>query len=143
MTARRLARQSLRLAGGLLIALGLVHLIATPHIAHLLDAMPPAARAFALGPTLLNHVLVGVLLLPLGFSTWLAAAEAQVGETWAKRLLAANAATLLILPALIIALMRQPAYYRAPLFLIGVALVAAIAVIFAAGVWVAVASRRQ
>ncbi len=141
MSPGRLAGRVLRLAGVLLILLGVVHLIATPHIAALLDDMPPAARAFALGPTLLNHVLVGVLLLPLGVSTWLAADPAHIRETWAKGLLAVNGATLLTLPVLLVALMRAPAYYRAPLFLTGVVLVAAIAVIFALAVWLAIRSK--
>ena len=73
MSLQRLSRGALRVAGVVLMALGVVHLIATPHIPHLLDAMPRKARDFAIGPMLLNHVLVGILLLPLGFSTWLVA----------------------------------------------------------------------
>jgi hypothetical protein len=79
MSLRGLARGALRVAGVVLMALGVVHLIATPHI--LLDAMPKKARDFAVGPTLLNHVLVGILLLPLGFSTWLAADARHAGES--------------------------------------------------------------
>jgi hypothetical protein len=73
MRRREIARLSLRAAGALLVLLGLVHLVATPHIAALLNGAPPRVRQLALGPTLLNHVLVGVLLVPLGFTTWLAA----------------------------------------------------------------------
>ena len=89
MTRRRLASRVLRTAGIVLVLLGVVHLAATPHIPHLLDSMPAAARQIAVGPTVLNHVLVGVLLLPLGLSTWLAAARGSwtspgPGECWSR-----------------------------------------------------------
>jgi hypothetical protein len=45
--------------GGLLIALGLVHLAATPHMPELLRGSPLVVYERAVGPTLLNHVLVG------------------------------------------------------------------------------------
>ena len=65
MTRRGLAGLFLRAAGAGVILLGFVHLAATPHIPQLLESMPESARRLAAGPTLLNHVLVGVLLLPL------------------------------------------------------------------------------
>jgi cytochrome c biogenesis protein CcdA len=72
MRIRRLAIGLLRIAGILLIALGVIHLAATPHLPHLLDGMRSSENyRLALGPTLLNHVLVGFLLVPLGYSTWL------------------------------------------------------------------------
>jgi len=49
----------LRAEGFLLIALGLVHLVATPHIAGLLKGSSPALYRRAVGPMVLNHVLVG------------------------------------------------------------------------------------
>ena len=135
MASRRLAGLALRAAGVTLILLGLVHLAATPHIPQLLDGMSERARQFAVGPTLLNHVLVGILLLPLGFTTWVAAARRYQGEPWAGRILAANAITLLTLPITIVIFMRQPEYYHAPLFVLGVTLVALTAVLVAIAAW--------
>jgi hypothetical protein len=85
----------LRGVGGLLVALGLVHLAATPHIPALLHGSSREVYQRAVGPTLLNHVLVGILLLPLGYTTWLAAAAAARGEQWARRVLTVNAFGLL------------------------------------------------
>ena len=108
--------------------LGIVHLLATPNIPQLLDGMPPRAYAHAVGPTVLNHVLVGILLLPLGFSTWIAAARANRSFTWARRILVANALTVFTFPVALVILMRRPEYYTAPLFVAAVTLVFLIAV---------------
>jgi hypothetical protein len=80
----------LRTVGWLLIVLGIVHLVATPHIPGLLRGSPRAVYQQAVGPTLLNHVLVGILLFPFGFTTWLAVAEAKAGKVWAGRVLIVN-----------------------------------------------------
>jgi hypothetical protein len=123
------------------MVLGCVHLFATPHIPHLLDDMPPKARDFAVGPTLLNHVLAGILLLPLGFATWLAAAEDHLSEPWAKRILVANCLTVLVLPVMVVLLMSQPQYYQSPLFMGGVVLTALTAVLMAVAAWVAASAK--
>jgi hypothetical protein len=141
MSLRGLARGALRVAGVVLMALGVVHLIATPHIPHLLDAMPKKARDFAVGPTLLNHVLVGILLMPLGFSTWLAADARHAGESWARRVLTGNCLAVLTLPLAVIILMRAPQYYHAPLFLAGVGLTAVAALTMVLATWVVVSAK--
>jgi len=47
--------------------LGVVHLLATPHTANLIRRSTATAVAeWLTPPMLLNHVLVGVLLVPLG-----------------------------------------------------------------------------
>ena len=61
-------------SGLLLLLLGIVHLVATPHIAALIRHSASQGVADNLiPPMLLNHILVGVLLLPLGFLTFYAA----------------------------------------------------------------------
>ena len=80
MFFRPMARAFLRGAGVLLIVLGLAHLAATPHIPQLLSGSPPLVYNHAVGPTLLNHVLVGILLLPMGFTVFFASAAACRGE---------------------------------------------------------------
>jgi hypothetical protein len=135
MTRRRLAGRVLQASGVLMMLLGVVHLIATPHIPALLDGLPPKARALAVGPTVLNHVLVGILLLPLGLTAAVAAADEHIRQPWARRLLAAYALTLLSLPLAIIGLMRNPAYYQSPLFVAGVCITAAIALLVVVAAW--------
>lgn len=141
MTRRRLASRLLGASGLIMMLLGVVHLIATPHILQLLDGLSASERTFAAGPTLLNHVLVGVLLLPLGFATWVAASERFLAESWAKRILAANALTFLVLPVSILIFMRQPEYYQSPLFISGVALTTVAALLVAWAAWVGISSK--
>jgi hypothetical protein len=134
LNVRRMAVQFLRAVGVLFLALGAVHLIATPHIPLLLRGSPHAVYQQAVGPTLLNHVLVGLLLLPLGYTTWLAGTAGERGEAWAKRVLALNTLVVFTMPILVAVFMRQPQYYRAPLFLTGVGLVAAISLLMGVAV---------
>jgi hypothetical protein len=60
----------LRGSGVLLILLGIVHLAATSHIAMLIRHSASMDTADLLTPPmLLNHILVGLLLFPLGYLT--------------------------------------------------------------------------
>lgn len=131
MSAQRGAARLLRVIGVLLTALGVIHLVATPHIPELLSGSSPAVSERAVGPMLLNHVLVGVLLLPLGYTTWAAAAAAAHGEKWAVRVLLANTLVVLSFPLALLIFMRQPEYYTGPLFLSAVILVGIIAALTA------------
>jgi hypothetical protein len=129
---QRIAGLSLRIVGGLLILLGVIHIAATPHIPALLEGSPRGVYERAVGPTVLNHVLAGILLLPLGYTTWLAAGASNLGKGWARRVLLVNILVVLTMPALIILLMRQPEYYASPLFLAGVGLSAAVSLLMVA-----------
>jgi hypothetical protein len=133
--AQTLSAAFLRTAGILLVALGIVHNVATPHIAELLNGIPPDVYRRAVGPTLLNHFLVGILLIPLGFTTWLAASADNFNRPWARYILLFNAFVTLTFPVCIMLFMRLPEYYRAPLFLTGVILTAIISVLMIAAVW--------
>lgn len=129
MRSREIAAGFLRGVGLLLIILGLVHSAATPHIPPLLGDSSSEVYQRAVGSTLLNHVLMGILLLPLGYTTWLAAATQNRNATWAKRVLVVNGIVLLTFPASIAVFMRRPEYYTAPLFLTGVILVTVISLL--------------
>jgi hypothetical protein len=136
MSTQNVAAKFLRGIGALIVLLGIVHLVATPHIPHLLDAMSTReAYSFAWGPTMLNHVLVGILLIPLGFTTWLASSSRNVLQSWARQVLIVNAIVFLTVPLSIVAFMRDPAYYDAPLFVTGVALVVILSVMTIAAAW--------
>ncbi|MGO9126934.1 MAG: hypothetical protein ACLP6G_18865 [Terriglobales bacterium] len=141
MNTKKAAAWVLRAVGALLFALGLVHIVATPHIPDLLRGSPTVVYERSVGPTLLNHVLAGILLLPLGYTTWLAAAAHERGEVWAIRALAANTGVVLTLPLSIVVFMRRPEYYTAPLFLAGVGLVAMISLLMVSAMFVLVQGR--
>ena len=118
----------------LLILLGIVHLVATPHIASLIRHSTSVEAANVLvPPMLLNHVLVGVLLLPLGWLILYAARHSASRVAWAQVVVRTTAVTVATLPVILLALMGFR-YFDAPLFVLGAALVtaAAVALLFAA-----------
>ncbi len=118
----------LRGSGVLLLLLGVVHLVATPHIASLIHNSTSSKAAEQLTPPmLLNHVLVGVLLLPLGYLTFYAAPHSAARARWAQVIVRTTAVTVAMLPLALLALMGKRYYLDAPLFVIGVALVVAAA----------------
>ena len=111
----------------LIILLGIVHLAATPHIATLIRHSASTAAADQLTPPmLLNHILVGLLLFPLGYLTVYAAPYSAAGLAWAHVIVRTTALTVATLPATLLALMGVR-YFDAPLFVLGAALVVAAA----------------
>jgi hypothetical protein len=131
MIKRSLIRlRLLRGAGILLVTLGIVHLLATPHIATLVrSAAVPSSAQWLTPPMLLNHILVGVLLIPLGFLTAYAAPHAVSGASWARVVVRTTALSVAALPIALFALMGTRYYFDAPLFVLGAALTVIIAVI--------------
>ena len=129
MNLQTIAAGFLRVVGLLLIVLSLVHLAATPYIPPLLGESSSGVYQRAVGPTLLDHVLFGILLLPLGYTTWLAAAARNRNETWARRVLRVNGVVVLTFPLFLALFMRRPEYYTAPLFLAAVMLVTVISLL--------------
>jgi len=118
----------LRASGVLLLLLGIVHLAATPHISTLIRHSASSGAGERLTPPmLLNHVLVGVLLLPLGYLTLYAARYSATAVAWAQVLVRTTAVTVAALPLTLLALMGVR-YFQAPLFVLGFALVVAVAV---------------
>jgi hypothetical protein len=127
----------LRGAGILLLALGIVHLVATPHIATLLRrSASPAAAGWLIPPMLLNHILVGVLLLPLGYLTVYAAPYAASGVSWAQVVVRTTALAVATLPIALITLMGTRYYFDAPLFVAGAALTVIVALTLLIGAFV-------
>lgn len=132
MPGNRLPRFYLQVSGILLLILGAVHLLAAPHIPHLLRGMAANDYAMAVGPTLLNHVVVGILLLAVGFSTFAAASEGTAEQPWARFILTVNALTVTAMCISVAVFMRNPAYYTAPLFVIAVVLLGIMALLMLA-----------
>ncbi len=119
----------LRGSGVLLLLLGVVHLVATPHIASLIrNSTSYEAAEQLIPPMLLNHVLVGVLLLPLGYLTSYAAPHSAARARWAQVIVRTTAVTVAMLPIALFVLMGKRYYLGAPLFVLGAALVVAAAV---------------
>ena len=120
MTMAARAR-TLRIGGFLIVALGVVHLVATPFIAAMVRAnVQPVTGEWITRPMLLNHIVVALLLFPLGGLTAYAARPAAAGERWA--LVVVRTATVTIasfLPTLVVIMGLR---YSAPLFLLAAAI---------------------
>ena len=115
----------LKWSGVLLLFLGIVHLVATPHIATFIRLTArPGAADMLIPPMLLNHILVGLLLFPLGFLTIYAAPHSA---PWARMIVRATALTVATLPLTLLALMGLR-YFEAPLFVVGFLIVVAASV---------------
>jgi hypothetical protein len=114
----------LRGGGIALVALGIVHLVATPHIATLIRRSTAAATAeWLVPPMLLNHVLVGALLIPLGYLAIYAGPHFVRGEPWAQTVVHTVSIAAAILPIALFSLMGRAYFMDAPLFVVGAALV--------------------
>lgn len=83
---------------------------------------------------LLNHILVGVLLLALGHLTVYAAPHTISGAAWARVVVRTVALAFATLPVTLFVLMGKRYYFDAPLFVVGAALtmIAALVLLIAA-----------
>jgi hypothetical protein len=75
---------------------------------------------------LMNHILVGLLLFPLGYLTVYAAPYSAAGLVWAQVVVRTIALTVATLPVTLLALMGVR-YFDAPLFVLGAVVVVAAA----------------
>jgi hypothetical protein len=134
----------LRLAGVSRLVLGALHLAVTPFIVRFirLSAAPDAVE-WLLPPMILNHVVLGVLLLPLGGLTLYSARPASEGTAWALTVSRAIAVTVVTLPPILFALMGRR-YFTAKPFLLATAIacLASLTLLLAA-FWPAPASPRS
>lgn len=135
----KLARWAPRLTqatGILLIVLGIIHLIATPFlIGWLSRQLHSDYTSLAIAAMRLNHILVGILLLPLGISTFWSGRALE--QSWALRLASLNALTLLCLPILLVTTMPLESL-DAPLFRLAILVVSAaclVQLLAVVGVW--------
>ena len=102
----RVRRSIFRFGGVIVIALGILHLTVTPIIARLIaENVTEEVAVWLTPPMLLNHVIVGVLLLPMGILTFYAASPAVTGERWAVFVTQVSAVTMAVLPLALFELM--------------------------------------
>jgi len=108
----RAAAVSFRVLGMAVLALAVLHLYATVLIRdHVLARIPDAGlRGFVSPGYLLDHVLVGVLLLPIGFLMVWSSRALGNGERWAYLVNLTFSLTLLTFPPLIAGIMAGPEF---------------------------------
>ncbi len=126
----------LRAGGALLVALGALHLAVTPDIARLIKNSTSAkAAAWLMPPMLLNHVVLGILLFPLGGLTFYAAPHVARGERWALAVCRATATAIAALPVALFVIMGTH-YFGAPPFVLATAILSgACLALLAAAFW--------
>ena len=126
----------LRAGGVLLVALGVLHLVVTPQIARLIQGSTSTqAAVWLMPPMLLNHIVLGILLLPLGGLTFYAAPYAARGERWALVVSRATATAIAALPVTLFVLMGTR-YFGAPPFVLATAILSgACLALLAAAFW--------
>ena len=106
--------------GVLLVLLGVIHLIATPfYVGWASRSVSPDPAQLVVAAMKLNHILTGILLIPLGVSTFWAGKALH--ETWAFRLAVFNAVIVLSFPVLLVATVRS---LDAPLFRLAIVVLA-------------------
>ena len=113
----RAAAVAFRILGVAVLGLGALHLYATVLVRdHVLARIPDAdLRGFISPGYLLDHVLVGVLLLAVGLLMVWSSAALGDGERWAYVLNLVFSLTLLTFPPLIVAIMSGPEF-KSPAF---------------------------
>ena len=113
----------LRTSGGLLVVLGGLHLAVTPFIDRPVrsSALPDMVDWFT-PPMLLNHLVVGILLLALGTLTLYAAQNAASGARWALTVTRIVAVAIAALPPTLFVVMGTR-YFAAVPFLVAAIMV--------------------
>ncbi len=104
MTFRHVVVSRLLLVDGvLLIVLAFVHLLETPIISTWLSGELTAETLAHVSPLFLyNHIVIGILLIPVGVSTLYIAAGIRIGQPFARIIALINAVTVMFLPLITI-----------------------------------------
>jgi hypothetical protein len=112
-----------RVEGILLLLVAAIHMAVIPTLRNLfVKLLSPGAFRFVWSPFLLNHAVVGILLVPLGLSTLYCASAIKRGERWSFRVGMTNAITVLSLPVVLVTVMERQ-YFSALPFLIATILI--------------------
>ena len=129
MNRRLIVARIINVTGSLLLIVAAIHLLVTPVLKRaILDRvlMPQELRIVS-PPFLLNHIVVGILLIPLGFITLYTASGIRAGERWAWVINLAIGLTILSLPVVLVLVMRAE-YFRAVPFLIAAGLITTVGI---------------
>jgi len=123
MNKLQIASRVLFVEGLLLLIVAAIHLFVIPLLrSTFLRLLSPGAFQFVWPPFLLNHTVVGILLIPLGLSTLYCASGVKSAERWSWRMGLTNALAVLSLPVVLVTVMDRR-YFSALPFLIAAILV--------------------
>jgi glucan phosphoethanolaminetransferase (alkaline phosphatase superfamily) len=92
----------LRASGALLVGAGVIHLLMTDHLMRWFSAASASPQsAAATSAMALNHIVVGLLLLPVGVSLWAVSAPLAGRQSWARPIALSASAAVLALPGVL------------------------------------------
>jgi len=113
----------LKVQGILLLLVGIIHLAVIPLLRSTFAQQVNASDLqFIWPPFLLDHAVAGLLLLPLGATTWYAGHGIARQMQWGYRIGIINAITVLMLPVMLVLVMDKR-YFAAIPFVIASVLV--------------------
>ena len=116
--------------GGLLGAVSALHLLMTGEIQSLVARnTTPSTFAFLWPPYALDHIVVGLLLIPIAISTLVCAFGVPAGDVRSWRIALANALTVCCLPVAVIVAVPLEILKNAPAFW------AATVILLVTGIW--------
>jgi len=135
----------LRLCGGImvfdgvvLVAVAAIHLLVIPVLKRVVtEELTAGDMAWVWPPFLLNHAVVGVLLIPLGVSTIYAGVHLARRERWAHRIAVLNALTAMCLPVVLVVVMPGHYFHAKPFLIAAILVCVAAASMIGPLLWVA------
>lgn len=108
MDRRLLASRVILVVGVLLLVVAAIHLAITSLLKEAVfgRVLTPDMMLIVGPPFVLNHIVVGILLVPLGFATLYSAGGIRAGERWAWVISFSIGLALLSLPVVLVLVMR-------------------------------------
>ena len=138
MSRIQIVARTVSVTGVLLLIVAAIHLAVTPILKKaILDrTLTPEQLSIVQPPFLLNHLVVGILLIPIGFITIYSASALRVGKRWAWIVNFANGLTILSLP-IVLALVMPVRDFQALPFLIAAGLITIVGITMTAALlWI-------
>src|ERR1700704_2057435 len=138
MSRTQTVARTVSVTGVLLLIVAVIHLAITPTLKKaILDrTLTPEQLSIVQPPFLLNHLVVGILLIPIGFITIYSASALLAGERWAWIINFANGLTILSLP-IVLALVMPIKDFQALPFLIAAGLITVVGITMTAALlWI-------
>ena len=132
MDRSALAASILKIDGIVLLVVAAIHLSATPLVLNFVSSQSTAAGYAQIKPLfLLSFTVVGILLIPIGLSTFFCANPIRRGDPLARSICCFNAIGILMLPVVLI-LTMPVRYFSAIPFLTATILVSLVAILISA-----------
>src|SRR6266480_1919588 len=136
MSRTQIVARTVSVTGVLLLVVAAIHLAVTPLLKkEVLDrTLTPEQLSIVQPPFLLNHLVVGILLIPIGFITIYSAPALRAGERWAWIVNFTNGLTILSLP-IVLAIVMPLSDFQALPFLIAAGLITIVGIAMTAALW--------